>query len=92
MKMKNIYVLLPVKIRHCLFLISALFLLLIPNAYAQRGCCSHHGGVASCDSSVGELVCQDGSYSPTCTCPIAHQKKNHENNHDNPQAPNPIDN
>ena len=32
----------------------------------QRGCCSHHGGVAGC--SNGRIVCNDGSYSPTCTC------------------------
>lgn len=32
----------------------------------QRGCCSHHGGVAGCTN--GRVVCNDGSYSPTCTC------------------------
>jgi hypothetical protein len=36
--------------------------------YAERGCCSWHGGVSHCDSSVGRYVCSDGSYSPTCGC------------------------
>lgn len=34
---------------------------------AQRGCCSHHGGVASCDPS-GKYRCVDGTLSPSCTC------------------------
>lgn len=33
---------------------------------AQRGCCSHHGGVCGCQS--GRVTCCDGSYSPSCTC------------------------
>ena len=33
---------------------------------AGRGCCSHHGGQAYC--SDGRWVCNDGTYSPTCTC------------------------
>lgn len=41
----------------------------LPNSvYAARGCCSHHGGVAYCDSSVGKYVCADGTYSPSCGC------------------------
>jgi hypothetical protein len=35
---------------------------------AQSGCCSWHGGVSHCDSSVGRKVCNDGTYSPTCAC------------------------
>src|SRR5437588_4824679 len=35
---------------------------------ATRGCCSYHGGVAYCDSSIGRYVCNDGGYSPSCTC------------------------
>jgi hypothetical protein len=35
---------------------------------ARSGCCSHHGGVASCDNSAGRQVCNDGTYSPSCTC------------------------
>lgn len=34
----------------------------------QRGCCSWHGGVSGC--SNGRIVCNDGSYSPSCTCVI----------------------
>jgi len=32
----------------------------------QRGCCSWHGGVSGC--SNGRVTCNDGSYSPSCTC------------------------
>lgn len=39
----------------------------IQTVEAKRGCCSHHGGVAYC-GSIGRYVCNDGSYSPTCTC------------------------
>jgi hypothetical protein len=43
-------------------------LLIIPiNVNAQRGCCSHHGGVAGCSSS-GRQICNDGTLSPSCTC------------------------
>lgn len=48
---------------------ATLVFTLIPNpAYAQQGCCSWHGGVDSCDTSVGRKVCGDGTYSPSCTC------------------------
>lgn len=33
---------------------------------AQRGCCSHHGGVCGC--SGGRAKCCDGSLSPSCQC------------------------
>jgi hypothetical protein len=33
---------------------------------AQRGCCSHHGGVCGCDNH--SVVCCDNSHSPTCGC------------------------
>ena len=35
--------------------------------YAQRGCCSSHGGEAGC-ASDGRRICADGTISPTCTC------------------------
>jgi len=35
---------------------------------ARSGCCSHHGGVAGCDSATGHQACNDGSDSPTCGC------------------------
>lgn len=44
------------------------FLLSINSVAAQRGCCSHHGGVSHCDTSTGKKVCNDGTYSPSCTC------------------------
>ena len=34
---------------------------------AQRGCCSHHGGVAGCNSN-GRQICNDGTLSPSCRC------------------------
>lgn len=34
---------------------------------AKRGCCSHHGGVAGCNSD-GRQICNDGTLSPSCTC------------------------
>lgn len=37
-------------------------------ALAQQGCCSWHGGISYCDSSVGRYVCNDGTYSPSCGC------------------------
>lgn len=45
-----------------------IFLFLASSVSAQRGCCSYHGGIAYCDSSVGQYVCNDGEYSPTCGC------------------------
>lgn len=43
-------------------------LILVPNlVFAKSGCCSHHGGVAGCNSS-GRQVCNDGTLSPSCTC------------------------
>ncbi len=34
---------------------------------AQRGCCSHHDGIAGCHSS-GKQLCNDGTLSPSCIC------------------------
>lgn len=50
-----------------------LFLLLLITIFpisvsAKSGCCSHHGGVSHCNTSIGKYVCNDGSVSPTCTC------------------------
>ncbi len=35
---------------------------------ARSGCCSHHGGVAGCDTATGHQQCRDGSDSPSCGC------------------------
>ena len=35
---------------------------------ATSGCCSWHGGVDYCDTKTGRQVCNDGTYSPSCTC------------------------
>ena len=42
-------------------------LMLTPSAEAKRGCCSWHGWVSYCASN-GRYVCNDGTYSPSCTC------------------------
>lgn len=44
-------------------------IILIPiTVSAQKGCCSHHGGVSGCSYS-GRIICNDGTYSKSCTCP-----------------------
>lgn len=49
-------------------LVMLCFIVLNPiNVNAQRGCCSHHGGVSGCTSS-GRTICSDGTLSPSCTC------------------------
>ena len=41
---------------------------LFPNkAFANRGCCSWHGGISHCGSN-GYYICNDGTQSPSCTC------------------------
>ena len=40
----------------------------IEHVEARSGCCSWHGGVSRCDTSVGRYVCNDGTYSPSCRC------------------------
>lgn len=34
----------------------------------KRGCCSWHGGVSGCDDNNGRVICNDGTYSPSCKC------------------------
>lgn len=49
-------------------ILSLLFMFSLSSpVLAQRGCCSHHGGVASCGED-GYQQCRDGSESPSCTC------------------------
>ncbi len=58
-----------VTIKYLLYLfISIFFLTFSFPTYAERGCCSWHGGVCGCDTSVGRQICCDGTYSPSCTC------------------------
>lgn len=53
-----------------LFIIALVIwsLVVVKFAYAKSGCCSWHGGVSGCDTSTGRQVCNDGTYSPSCTC------------------------
>lgn len=49
--------------------ILILLLIIFPiNVDARSGCCSHHGGVSHCDTSVGKYRCNDGTISKTCVC------------------------
>ena len=34
---------------------------------SNQGCCSWHGGIAG--YYMGRIVCNDGNFSPSCTCP-----------------------
>jgi len=66
--------------RRCLllsvFAVVATLVIVVPLkiTYATSGCCSWHGGVSYCDSSVGTYVCNDGTYSPSCGCYLAPAK------------------
>lgn len=42
-------------------------LILNNTVYAKSGCCSWHKGVSGCGSN-GRIICNDGTYSPSCTC------------------------
>lgn len=48
-------------------LITIILICLPSSVFAKQGCCSHHGGVAGCNSS-GRQVCNDGTLSKSCTC------------------------
>lgn len=50
------------------FFIAVVFFFITDTVNAQQGCCSWHGGIGYCDTSVGRYVCNDGSYSPSCGC------------------------
>ncbi len=52
-----------------LMLLLVLLMFSMATAQAQRGCCSWHGGVAGCQ--YGRVVCNDGTYSPTCMCELS---------------------
>lgn len=52
----------------CFICLTLLFAINVEKVYANRGCCSWHGGVSHCDVDTGRIVCNDGSYSPSCTC------------------------
>jgi hypothetical protein len=46
----------------------------LPSYAAVKSCCSHHGGVASCNVS-GFDQCKDGSISPSCKCKVKKAEK-----------------
>lgn len=50
------------------YLIIIVILMIFPLfVNAQRGCCSHHGGVCGCNKN-GQTVCCDNTLSPSCRC------------------------
>ena len=51
-----------------IFVFMLIFTANLSQTYAGRGCCSWHGGQSYCDRNIGKWVCNDGTYSPTCTC------------------------
>ncbi len=59
------------KIKGAILFITPIVFILPLNVYAGRGCCSWHGGQNYCDTKTGRWVCNDGTYSPSCTCEIA---------------------
>lgn len=66
-----------------------LFLATLPSiAYAGRGCCSHHGGVSHCDTTTGKQVCNDGTYSPSCTCERKESNDKEEKHNNNSNSTN----
>jgi hypothetical protein len=46
----------------------AVFLFSSQISEATSGCCSWHKGVSHCDQCTGRQVCNDGTFSPSCTC------------------------
>lgn len=34
--------------------------------HSHQGCCSSHGGVDTYDHTTCQIICADGTYSPTC--------------------------
>lgn len=50
-----------------IFLVLTFLIISASAVLARSGCCSWHGGVSHCASN-GRYVCNDGTYSPTCTC------------------------
>lgn len=48
-------------------LLGIIFLFVPFSVNAKSGCCSWHGGVSYCAEN-GRYVCNDGTYSPSCTC------------------------
>ncbi len=48
--------------------VVSIFIIFPVHVFAQQGCCSWHQGISYCDKTSGRYVCNDGTYSPSCTC------------------------
>ncbi len=64
--------------KYFLILVIILFILVSP-VYAQRGCCSHHGGVSSSCTSDCRQICNDGTISPSCMCGACNNSSSNTN-------------
>lgn len=58
-----------------LFIVLITYLIPMADLYAERGCCSRHGGVASCSFTTGYLMCRDGTQSHSCRCKAGYRTK-----------------
>jgi TPR repeat protein len=68
-----------------IFAVWCLLTVIAHTSLAQRGCCSWHGGVSGCDGNSGRQICRDGTYSPSCICPLVNNQLNApKNSIDNP--------
>lgn len=65
--MKNVTWSIKVPSIATVFMGFALSVCSMPASYAAPGCCSNHGGVASC-AHTGYQQCKDKSISPSCKC------------------------
>lgn len=50
-----------------IIIIFIIMIISIETVQAKSGCCSWHKGVSGC-SSNGRVICNDGTYSKSCTC------------------------
>lgn len=64
--------------KYFVILVIILFILVSP-VYAQRGCCSHHGGVSSSCTSDCRQICNDGTISPSCMCGACNNSSSNTN-------------
>lgn len=54
-----------------IFILTLIASTVLQTSFARQGCsgcCSHHHGIQGCDNTTGRIICNDGSYSPTCMC------------------------
>ncbi len=75
--MKNFFIIISI----LLFSIVTVFTINTSKTYAQRGCCSWHGGQSYCGTN-GKWICKDGTESPSCSCKTDNDDKTSSNDSD----------